>query len=103
MTEIVKERLKFEALARLCEKYSVIRLSVFGSVLGDNFEADSDIDFVVEFGPSTSFSLPKQYFGFLADLEDMYGRNIDLVQKSAIKNPVFLLILDEREVLVYAA
>ena len=42
--------LPLEAIARVCEKYGVSELAVFGSVLRDDFDAArSDVDFLVRF------------------------------------------------------
>jgi predicted nucleotidyltransferase len=48
------------ALAALCNKYGVAKLSLFGSVLRDDYDPDrSDIDVLVEFQPNASKSLFK--------------------------------------------
>lgn len=46
-----------DALARLCGEYGVKKLSLFGSVLRDDFRPDSDVDVLVEFeeGARTGF------------------------------------------------
>lgn len=36
-------------LAEFCKKHHIKKLSLFGSVLRDDFRPDSDIDFLVEF------------------------------------------------------
>lgn len=38
-----------EQLAEFCRKHRIQRMSVFGSVLRDDFRSDSDVDFLVEF------------------------------------------------------
>ncbi len=40
-----------EKLANLCKKYHIRKLSIFGSVLRDDFNTNSDIDILVEFEP----------------------------------------------------
>lgn len=40
-----------DALARFCEAHHIRRLAAFGSVTGDRFRPDSDIDLLVEFLP----------------------------------------------------
>lgn len=37
------------ALRQFCQRHHIKKLSVFGSVLGPDFNADSDVDFLVEF------------------------------------------------------
>jgi predicted nucleotidyltransferase len=40
-----------EALAQLCRRHRIRRLSLFGSVLQGTARPDSDVDFLVEFEP----------------------------------------------------
>lgn len=47
----LKIKVPEKALADLCRRYHILRLSFFGSVLGDDFGGDSDIDVLVEFEP----------------------------------------------------
>lgn len=77
--------LPYEAIAGLCAKYDVEELSIFGSVLRDDFRPESDIDFLVTFknndvGP---------WMGKLQDLEEslsqLLGRPVDLVDKRSVE------------------
>jgi hypothetical protein len=43
--------LPIEAIRNLCQLYSIRKLSLFGSILSDQFDADSDVDMLVEFEP----------------------------------------------------
>jgi len=76
-------------MTELCKKYGVAKLSVFGSELRETYSEKSDMDFVVEFGPSGGFTGSAQFFGFAHELELLYHRRIDLVERSGIKNPYF--------------
>ena len=51
MTGKSRLHLSKEALADVCRRYDIRRLSVFGSVLRDDFRPDSDLDVLVEFEP----------------------------------------------------
>ena len=78
-----------EAIARACELYGVQRLRVFGSVLTDRFDAESsDVDFLVDFLPEND-DLFNDYFDLKAALERIVGRQVDLVDASAVHNPYF--------------
>ena len=101
--QALTERIQLPCLVELCHKYSVTRLSAFGSVLREDFGEKSDIDFVVEFGPSEQFSASKQYFGFVTELEYLYGRSVDLVERGGLRNPYFKESIEEQEVTVFAA
>ena len=91
-------------LNRLCARYHVGRLELFGSAAGGRFDlASSDLDFLVEFRDVPLGQHADCYFGLLEALESLFGRRIDLVEAKAIDNPYFLAgIGPEREVL-YAA
>lgn len=66
-----------EPLAELCRRHGIRRLSLFGSVLRDDFGPDSDVDILVEFEPGRT---P----GFLGiarienELSELTGRRADL-------------------------
>lgn len=90
-------------IAALCEKHRVSQLFVFGSILTDKFNKDSDVDFTVIFDRN---NLPvlvygENYFDFKFALEDLLKRPVDLVEYNAIKNPYFKEELDETKQLIY--
>ena len=65
-------------LSTFCRRHHVRRLSLFGSVLGPDFRADSDVDVLVEFEPGHT----PGFFG-LFDMQEqlsqiLAGRNVDL-------------------------
>ncbi|MCX6375859.1 MAG: nucleotidyltransferase family protein [Armatimonadetes bacterium] len=66
-----------EALADFCRRNHIRRLSLFGSVLRDDFGPNSDVDVLVEFEPGHSIGLIK-----MADIEiqlsRLFGRKVDL-------------------------
>jgi len=66
-----------EQIADFCRRHHIRWLAVFGSVLRDDFRADSDVDVLVEFEPEQHYT----YFT-LAQIEDdlssLLGRKVDL-------------------------
>jgi predicted nucleotidyltransferase len=93
-----------DRLLELCRKYAVKRLALFGSALRADFDpATSDLDFVVEFSNFTVENAADRYLGLLVDLEDLFGREIDLVSYPAIRNPYFKQVVDQTRVSLYAA
>lgn len=76
-----------DAIRRACERHGVERLRVFGSVLTEYFDPEtSDIDFLVEFQNNRE-DLFGDYFDLKLDLEQIVGRNVDLVLERSVKNP----------------
>ncbi|MDP9477902.1 MAG: nucleotidyltransferase domain-containing protein [Actinomycetota bacterium] len=84
MIALVEDRLA--EVARLCERYGVERLDLFGSAAGEGFDPEeSDLDFVVSFERRDPPDLFRRYFGLEEDLEALFGRNVDLVMEGALK------------------
>lgn len=90
-------------LRALCEKHQVLRLDVFGSVLTPDFGDKSDIDFLVTFVRGSNINAFHQYFEFKEALEDLLGRNVDLVCANAIRNPYFKEEVEKNSQPLYAA
>lgn len=89
---------------RLCAKFHVKELYVFGSATGDEYDPrTSDLDFLVSFGECTPAENADRYFGLLAALEDLFGRRVDLIELEAITNPYFQREVEATRVPIYAA
>lgn len=90
-------------LEELCRRYRVRRMEAFGSAATGRFESEtSDIDLLVEFEATGSPGYADRYFGLLESLETLFGRPVDLVVASAIKNPYFRQSVDQTKALLYA-
>ena len=85
----------------LCDKHKVSQLYVFGSVLGKQFDSESDIDLIVIFKPIDVRDYADNYFDFKFSLEDLFHRKIDLLENQAIKNPYLLDSINKTKTLVY--
>ena len=60
-----------------CRRHGVRRLSLFGSILRDDFRPESDIDVLVEFMPGVRVSL-FDLGGMVMEFRQMLGREVDL-------------------------
>ncbi len=74
-----------QRLAEFCRRHHIRRLSLYGSVLRDDFRPDSDVDVLVEFEPGHVVGLR------IIDIEDelselLGGRRVDLVSAKSL-NP----------------
>lgn len=102
MTPVIDQN--SEAINVLCRNHCVVRLAVFGSGAREDFDAEaSDLDFLVEFEPLSPGEHAKQYFSLLAALQDLFGRDVDLVETQAIRNPYFEHAVKREQVELYAA
>jgi len=93
------------AIAELCRRYRVQWLEVFGSAarVTDYATESSDADFLVEFSPSADSPTLKAFFGLQADLSQILGRAVDLVESSALRNPYVQVSVNRSREVVYAA
>jgi len=69
---------------RICQRYNVKKLTIFGSALSDQFGESSDIDFLLEL--QTSEGGIKKYMNIKFELEKLFIRPVDIVMPKAIKN-----------------
>jgi len=91
-------------IARICQRLHIQRLEVFGSAArGTDFDPlRSDADFLVEFAPGTKRGLDG-YFALKAELEQLHGREVDLVEPRSVRNPYVLAGINSAREVVYAA
>ena len=93
-----------EELQALCRRFHVRRLDLFGSAARGDFDPDrSDFDFVVEFDRTVPQHPFDSYFGLKEELEALFGRNVDLVELSAVRNPYLKASIEQSRENVYAA
>jgi uncharacterized protein len=107
LNSILKERLTItsEALSEFCQRWQVAELALFGSVLRDDFNADSDIDVLVSYQSTAKRGLFEK-MQMQEELEQLLERKVDLVSKIAIERSHNWLrrknILDSAEVIYVA-
>jgi len=65
-----------ELIKKFCLQNHIRKLALFGSVLGEDFTDDSDIDILVEFEPGTKVGL--RFFAIEEELSRIFGRKVDL-------------------------
>jgi hypothetical protein len=71
-------------LLELCQRYQVKRLAVFGSVLRDDFQPESDIDILVTFSSEAKISF--MTLGRMKrELSAIFKRPVDLVPQDGLK------------------
>ena len=82
--------------ALACRDFNVKRLDAFGSLARGTSTASSDVDLLVEFR-EPNVRPAKRFFGFLHQLEDSLGCEVDLLTLGSLRNPYFRKrILGER-------
>jgi len=69
-----------------CQRWHIIEFAVFGSVLRDDFRNDSDIDVLVTLASNHGLNL-FDWIDMQQELETLFNRDVDLVDKRGLKNP----------------
>ncbi len=75
-----------EKIEAFCRKWKVKEFALFGSVLRDDFRPDSDVDVLVTLEETWPWSL-YEWVDMIEELKVIFGRDVDLVEKTAIRNP----------------
>ncbi|MBK6562417.1 MAG: nucleotidyltransferase family protein [Dehalococcoidia bacterium] len=90
-----------ERLEEFCRRNWIRRLSLFGSVLRDDFGPESDVDVLVEFEVG---HVPGLAFVSMADeLATILGRPVDFVTTRGLNKYIREQVLAEAEALYVAA
>ncbi|MFM7549874.1 MAG: nucleotidyltransferase family protein [Cyanobacteriota bacterium] len=75
---------------RLCNRYGVDRLEVFGSAAKGLFDpVRSDLDFIVQMTGQREPGYARRFCSFADELAALLGRPVDLLTESMIRNPYF--------------
>jgi uncharacterized protein len=90
-----------ERIAEFCRRHRIRKLSLFGSILRDDFRPESDIDVLVEFEPGATPGLA--FFSFQDELSTIFGRKVDLHTPGFLSKYFRDEVLAEAEVQYVAA
>lgn len=102
MNPLIAKHLR--SIAELCRCYGVRKLDLFGSATGPDFDPrQSDVDFMVEFADPRPEGAADRYFGLHDGLQKILGRPVDLVMRSAVRNPYFQRAVEQQQLNLYAA
>ena len=85
-----------DKIADLCRRHRIRRLSLFGSVLREDFRPDSDIDVLVDFEPGTRVGL--RFFAIERELSEILAGKVDLNTPGFLSDEILEDALAEAEV-----
>ena len=92
-------------ISDFCQRWRITEFALFGSILRDDFGAESDLDILVAFAPDADWSL-LDHVKMEQELEALLGRKVDLLSRRSVERSHNWLrrkeILDTAEV-VYAS
>jgi uncharacterized protein len=92
---------KIDQIKELCKDNKVKTLFAFGSVTREDFNENSDIDFIVDFEENDPFRYTDLYFNLQTKLEEILKRHVDLLEERAISNRFFRQELEKNKILIY--
>jgi hypothetical protein len=91
-----------QVIEKICRDLRVKRLDLVGSVSRGEFQPErSDVDVVVEFDGLDR--LLDRYFELKKRLESQLGREVDVIEDSAVKNPYVRKSLNRDKVRIYGS
>lgn len=93
-------QLPLDKIAAICREYGVRELAIFGSALREDFNEQSDLDFLVQFEPDARVGF-MELAGLQFAIEDVVGRPVDLVPKNGLKPLIRDDVLDSAQI-IYA-
>ena len=91
-----------DRIEAFCAKWRVKEFSLFGSAVTEDFSSQSDIDILIELQPGHGLTL-YDWVDMIDELKAIFGRNVDLVAKRGLKNPVRRREVLETAEVIYAA
>ena len=75
-----------DKITDFCRRWKIREFSLFGSVLRDDFRPDSDMDVLVELAAGHGWGL-YEWVDMIEELKALFGREVDLVEKTGLRNP----------------
>ena len=98
MSQQIKINIPQKQIDEFCQRHHISKLALFGSVLRNDFNAESDIDILVEFEPDQIPGLA--FFEMEAELTQTLGRKVDL-NTPGFLNPKIREIVQQEAVVQY--
>jgi predicted nucleotidyltransferase len=90
----VKTAFPYKRIAAFCKRWKVVEFAVFGSALREDFSVQSDIDALVSFGAHSDWGL-FDHIQMSQELEELFGRKVDLVTRRALEQSRNALLRSE--------
>jgi len=85
-----------DIVREFCRRHRIRKLSLFGSILRDDFGPESDVDVLVEFEPGARTGLA--FFGMEEELTKILGRKVDLNTPGFLSDYFKKRVMQEAEV-----
>ena len=102
MNSIIKNKLS--DIVKTCEQMQVKSLYLFGSGVRNDFNKESDFDFLFSFKNDKEGNLLPPYYNYfdlMFELEKITGRKVDLVAEERIRNKYLLDRISKEKIKIY--
>lgn len=95
--------INLQRIKDLCRLHNVKSLAVFGSILTDRFNDQSDVDLLVDFESMDheKFDYVDNYFGLRDALESLLNRKVDLIETRGLRNKYFIANVNRTKQIIY--
>lgn len=93
--------LNIQKIIELCRLHKVKSLSVFGSILTDSFNENSDVDLLVDFDSKNIDDYVSNYFSLKNSLMALFNRDVDLIEEKGLKNKFFIKNINRTKQVIY--
>ncbi len=90
-----------QGFKNLCRQHKVSSLYAFGSSVSGSFNANSDVDLIVDFNTKDPLVFGDMLLSIWDRLEVFFGRKVDLLTMRSVRNPVMRREIEKNQVLVY--
>ena len=91
------------SINQLCMLYNVKTMYVFGSVLTNSFNLDSDIDLLVKFNDFDVTKYFLNYTNLKESLEAIFNNKVDLIEEQTLRNPILIRSINKNKQLIYGS
>ncbi len=92
---------KLDEIKKICSENKVKFLFAFGSVVRDELDDESDIDFLVDLDSSDPYEYTDLYYALKGQLQKLLGRRVDLLEYRALRNQFIKEEIDKTKVAIY--
>lgn len=90
-----------DKIRELCVQHKVASLFVFGSVVTNRFNSESDVDLLVDFKDVELYDYADNYFNLKSSLEKIFKRKVDLLESKALNNPFLINSINQTKQVIY--
>jgi predicted nucleotidyltransferase len=91
-----------DKIREFCRRWKIGELALFGSALREDFRPDSDVDILVSFDAGAHWDL-FDWVSMMEELKQIFGREVDLVEKTTLRNPFRRHYILSTKEAIYAA